>query len=181
MASIDTPDDKTVVVTLKNADPAFLAEQTFSIFSVLDSVAVTAQGGTNAEDAKDKDTAQKFLDQNSAGTGPFVLKGWNPQVEVTAEKFADYWGGAPSLEKIILKNSPQSAPLLLALQAGDVDMAFNISAEQAQGLKNNADISVASGIGTGEFFMFTNFDPAIRQGRHQQARSCRGDPQSDGL
>ncbi len=38
------------------------------------------------------------------------------------EANADYWGGRPKLDKIVLKPMPEPATRLAALQSGDVDL-----------------------------------------------------------
>lgn len=91
--SIEAVDDYTVVVTKEAPDPAFLAKSTFGVFSVLDSETVAAQGGTTGPDADTTDQAEEWLNQNSAGTGPFVLKSWVPETEVVIDRFEDYWRG----------------------------------------------------------------------------------------
>ena len=42
----------------------------------------TASEPTDAADAATTDTAKEWLDQNSAGSGPFVLTGWSPKAEI---------------------------------------------------------------------------------------------------
>src|SRR5579859_3797118 len=73
ITSIETPDDSTVVIHKSDSDPAFISKGSFAVYSVLDSQAVQAHGGTSGPDAATTDSAEQWLDQNSAGTGPYIL------------------------------------------------------------------------------------------------------------
>ena len=72
ITSVETPDPLTVVIKKSDADPAFVSKGSYSVFAVLDSKTVQAHGGTSGPDANTTDQAEQWLNQNSAGTGPFV-------------------------------------------------------------------------------------------------------------
>src|SRR5436190_19487881 len=91
IVKVDAPDPQTVVITKSDSDPAFISKQSFGVFGVLDSKTVQAHGGTNAPDAATSDTAENWLNQNSAGTGPFIMTKYTPDSEVDLQKFAGYW------------------------------------------------------------------------------------------
>ncbi len=80
IASVEAPDEGTVVLTLTQPDPAILAKLVFGAFSVLNQAQVEAQGGSAAADAATSDAAEEWLNQNSAGSGPYVLESWEPGV-----------------------------------------------------------------------------------------------------
>ncbi len=69
MKDIDVVDDRTLKVTLVGPDASFLAALAAPQCGVLDAKTVMAQGGTDAEDAKEKDKATQWLNENSAGLG----------------------------------------------------------------------------------------------------------------
>ena len=102
--TISAPDDQTLVIAKKDQDPSFIAKSIFGVFAVLDSKVVKEHGGTNAADAKDTDKAEEWLNQNSAGTGPYVLKKWIADTEVDFERFGDYWKGNPPFESLVYRN-----------------------------------------------------------------------------
>jgi peptide/nickel transport system substrate-binding protein len=72
---------------------------------------------------KDDPWARKFLDNNSAGFGPYVLERIvrGQQAVFTARK--DYWGGLPFMESVIMREVPASASRVSLLQGGAVDIA----------------------------------------------------------
>jgi peptide/nickel transport system substrate-binding protein len=160
--SVTAPDAKTVVVKLKQADPAILARMIFSGFAVTDSATIKAQGGTDAADAAEADKAEAWLNNNSAGTGPYMLTKWEKDTEMVLVKNPNYNGATPAaFDQIILRNLPEASAQKAALEAGDIDLAFDLSADQLASLKANADITVYEGIGPYVFFLIMNNDPAI--------------------
>ncbi len=132
---IEVVDDLTVKITLKEPNAAFLAMLVSPNFSVLDSEAVKAHGGTSAEDADKTDTATEWLDQNSAGTGPFILKGWTRGVEVVLERNPDYWRGPAKLSKVIVKDVRDPATQRMMIAGGDIDVAMNLDVDLIQAYK----------------------------------------------
>ncbi len=164
IASVDTPDDYTVVIRKTDPDPSFIAKSIFGVFAVLDSKTVMAHGGTSGPDAKDTDKAEDWLNQNSAGTGPFILKKWTPETEVEVEKFSDYWGGSVPFDRVIYRNIPEPATQKLTLEAGDIDIATEVSPDQVPALKGNPDVQVVEGVGTDIFFLLMNENPDLSGG-----------------
>ena len=81
------------------------------------------QGGGGARrrsrrpDAKAKDKATEWLNQNSAGTGPYQLTGWvrNSQIQLVANP--NYWGGKPAFQRIVIRHFEDGAAQMLALAA----------------------------------------------------------------
>lgn len=76
----------------------------------------------------DGDYGQKWLTDNEAGSGPFKLGRWEPNVLYEAEAVADYWKGWPQgdanrpagvIYKIIREPAAQKA----ALQRGEADIS----------------------------------------------------------
>jgi len=55
------------------------------------------------------------------GTGPFTFVEWVKGDHITLEKYADYWGEKPKIDKLIFKVIDDASQRLLALQKGEVD------------------------------------------------------------
>ncbi|MBN8898162.1 MAG: ABC transporter substrate-binding protein, partial [Rhodospirillales bacterium] len=54
-----------------------------------------------------------------------------------------YWEGPPGYERVLIRQMSESAAQLLAIQRGDVDVAFNLIPEQIATLKDDPNIRVA--------------------------------------
>jgi len=78
---------------------------------------------TIASPATIKKVGNKDYIKTPVGTGPFkVVKYVDGQV-LELEPNADYWGGKPKLDKLILRPMPDPATRLAALQSGEVQWA----------------------------------------------------------
>jgi peptide/nickel transport system substrate-binding protein len=146
IVGMEAPDDATFVLTLANPDPAILAKLVFGAFSVTSQAMVEAQGGTAAADAAETDTAEQWFNNNSAGSGAYVIEKWDPQVETVLVRNENYYGTAPAIERIIIRNLPESATQKLQLEAGDLDIAFDLGADQVAGLAGNENVTVYEGL-----------------------------------
>ncbi|MFN8375119.1 MAG: ABC transporter substrate-binding protein [Anaerolineae bacterium] len=139
IASVEAPDDSTVVITLSQSDPAILAKLASAPFSIVSEAIVTANGGTTTAD----DAAEGFLNSTSAGTGPYVLESWEQGVSTVLVRNQNYYGEAPYFDRIIFQNIPEAATQAAALQTGDIDVAADITADQVASLTANGDVAVS--------------------------------------
>ena len=161
IASVEAADEQTVVVTLTQPDPAILAKMVFGAFSVVNKAQVEAQGGTAAEDAATADSAEEWLNANSAGSGPYLLESWEPGVETVLVRNENYWGDAGLIERVIFRNIPEAATQKIQLEAGDIDIAFDLTTDQVPSLKENPDVTVFEGLSDILIFLKGNLDPEI--------------------
>ena len=162
IAAVTAVDDYTVEITLEQSDPAFLANLANSNgFSIVDSKLVMENGGTDAEDASTADAAESFLNSVSAGSGPYMLERWEPQVETVLVRNPNYGGELPYFDRIIVTNIAEPATQKIALEAGDIDLALDLTSDQIAGLRNNPDIAIYSGPGNIHHFLLMNRDPEI--------------------
>lgn len=159
--SVTAPDPKTVVLKLNAPDPAILAKLIFSSFGVTDSKAIKAQGGTDAADADKTDKAEKWLNNNSVGTGPYILTKWDQHNETDMVKNPKYWGTAPAFDQVIMKDIPKAASQKAALEAGDIDIALDLTSDQSASVKSNPDLKLYEGVSPNLFFLLLNEDKSI--------------------
>ena len=74
LGPIEVVDPQTVRISMPPTSPSRSSTLFTSVtYSVYDSKAVIAQGGTSGKDAEKADKATTWLDTHSAGTGPYVL------------------------------------------------------------------------------------------------------------
>lgn len=113
IASIEAPDDYTVVIHLKQPDANFLYQ-----------VGNYHQGQIVKQEA-----IAKYGDQyprNPVGTGPFALKEWVPNSHMILEAHPGYFRGRPTLDRIRLNLIKDTDAAVTALGNGEVDLAMNI-------------------------------------------------------
>jgi peptide/nickel transport system substrate-binding protein len=96
-------------------------------FSVVDSKLVKSH-------EKEGDWGNGWLKTHSAGCGPFILKQWRPDELIIIEANPDYYGPKALLKRIVWRHVAEESSQRLLLEAGDVDIARNLSADQLDGL-----------------------------------------------
>ena len=151
MARVQIVDDMTIDVFTKDPYDPILTILCAPAASVLDSKVVKQNGGTDAPDAKETDKATTWLNGHSAGSGPYQVVAWERNGSVTLQRNANYWGGTPGYERVVIRHIPESGSQLLALRRGDVDVAFNLTPEQIKSIESDPDVGIArdskSGLG----------------------------------
>lgn len=126
--NVETPDDYTVVIHLKEPNTPFLMILTHPWASVLSKRAVEEKG--------------EAYGMNPVGTGPYKLESWKKGDRITLVRNEDYWGEKPNIEKIVMRSVPESNSRTIALESGDVDIAFEISPVDIKRLEDNPNINV---------------------------------------
>ncbi len=154
--SVSASDPKTVVLKLKAPDPAILAKLIFGSFAVTDSKTIKAQGGTDAADADKSDKAETWLNQNSAGTGPYILTKWDKNNETVLIRNPKYRGKPAAFDQVILRDMPQAATQKAALETGDIDIAHDLTSDQVASVKSNADLKLFEGLSSTLIFLKFN-------------------------
>lgn len=145
ITDVQAVDETTVKVTLSETSPAFLSIVAAPAMSIVDSKVVKEKGGTDADDADKTDTAKDWLDQNSAGSGPFILTQWTPKSEIVLVANPNYWRGKPALSKVIIKHSADPTTALQMLQRGDADLTDNLDPDLVDVAKADPNLVVVIG------------------------------------
>jgi peptide/nickel transport system substrate-binding protein len=74
------------------------------------------------------------------GTGPYRLASWT-ETDVTLERFDDYWGSPPAIERIEFVYEPDAAAALTAAKRGELDVLPSMIPEHYPEQTNAAGIS----------------------------------------
>lgn len=143
-------DPQTVEVKLpKTASPGvFLSILSFSIAAVVEKALVEANLGD--------DLGETWLNDNSAGSGQYVLDAWERNVQVTMNANPNYWGAQPAMQRAIMQNVPELANLQALIETGDADIVQDLGPEQATALEGNPDVQLIKGTGTLIVYMGMN-------------------------
>lgn len=77
------------------------------------------------------------------GTGPFKFESYTPGDKLVAVKNTDYWeDGLPKLKQVTLRIMPEDAAKIAALNAGDIDILWNVPLEAIKELSASQAIKV---------------------------------------
>lgn len=94
--------------------------------------------------AADDPWGTKFLAKNPATGGAFKVTSWTPGVEMIMEKFADWWGPKPKLDKMIWRVVPSVADRVLLLKSGEVDVALDLPVKEIKALRGTEGVKIVT-------------------------------------
>jgi peptide/nickel transport system substrate-binding protein len=143
---IEIVDPKTIDVIMKNPGAPILTVLSGPTNGIMEAAVVRQHGGTAEPNANTEDKATAWLNQNSAGAGPYTLVGWTRNAQILLTRNPHYWRGQAAFERVVIRHMGDSATQLLAVKRGDIDAAFNLIPEQVASLKGDAH----AGAGPGE-------------------------------
>ncbi len=143
---IDVVDDRTLKVTLVGPDASFLAALAAPQCGILDAKTVMAQGGTDAEDAKEKDRATQWLNENSAGSGPYRLTSARKSEEIVLDRNPTHWGPKPHFARIVFRHVKDGTTQREMVERGDADIAQGLDADIVATLKPGPRLALVEGL-----------------------------------
>jgi peptide/nickel transport system substrate-binding protein len=76
-------------------------------------------------------TPANELTREPIGTGPYTFAQWRPDRDITLERFEDYWGEQPAVEKATYVWRGESAVRAAMVATGEADIAANIAPQDA--------------------------------------------------
>jgi peptide/nickel transport system substrate-binding protein len=82
------------------------------------------------------------------GTGPYKFGSWKPGASFTLTKYKGYWGTAPYLDSIQFVVTTDATAELSAVRSGRADIAFGLTASNAQTLSGTSQFSLTKAGGT---------------------------------
>ena len=134
---IKAADARTLVITLeKPTSPSFLY---YCLSANVGSVVEKAQAMKNE---KDSDLGNAWLSQNSAGSGPFMVRQWRASETVMLDANPNYSGEKPKIRRMVVRHIPDPSAQLLQLQRGDVDIARDLGPDQIKAMVGNAGFTI---------------------------------------
>lgn len=107
--NIQCPDELTVEIKLSQPNVAFPDYMTIGILP--------------KHILEGEDLATCDFNRSPVGAGPYRLTDWDMGQSITMERFENYYGGEPNIEKVIFKIVPDTDARAMQLKAGEIDMA----------------------------------------------------------
>jgi peptide/nickel transport system substrate-binding protein len=156
MQSLVVVDEHTITMTFNKAYYPFLTELSFARpVRIISPSAVEPAG----------DITGKFI--KAIGTGAWMAESYKTDQEAILVRNPNYWGVMPKLSKINLKVIPDPQSRVLALQAGDIDIAGGqmgkIPVESVPVIEADSSLTLQKAQGTNSHFMIFNYKtPALQ-------------------
>jgi peptide/nickel transport system substrate-binding protein len=142
LASLETPDAGTVVATFAAPNSAFLPIAAASYLGIINSDVATAQGATATADADTTDKAETWFLGHSAGSGPYKLESYTQGESLILVRNDQYWGASkPVFPRVTISQVKDSSSQLQQLQAGDADIAMQISLDSLGQLEGDSNVT----------------------------------------
>ena len=132
LSSIVAVDAYTVEFNMCSSDPAFPQKAAFTPFGIYPEEWLDA----NANEAN-----QETLLRSPVGTGPFALENWASGESITFKAYDGYWGDAPAYDTLVFRWATEGAQRLLELQSGTVDQITNLSVDDYDTVKDDANLN----------------------------------------
>jgi peptide/nickel transport system substrate-binding protein len=163
------PTEVTIKLASINVDWLFLLTSPF--LSIARAQTLKANGGTDAADAATKDTARAWLDQHSAGSGPFVLEAWEHGSQLTMKRNPLYWGKQPPFDRVVFKFVKDPNIQRSLLVRGDAHIAANLSPDLTADLQNKPGIGILNvpSLGFPWLGLHVQHNPALRTPKSWEA------------
>ncbi|MGC4105629.1 MAG: ABC transporter substrate-binding protein [Thermomicrobiales bacterium] len=134
VSAIETPDDGTVVLTLKTPDASFLARLAGRGLVIVPQEEVEKNGD---------------LLNTAVGTGPFTFKDYVPGSTLTLDRNGSYWDpGKPYLDGIDIVIASDDTQRAAALISGTVDLAEQVGQKDITLIQAESDLRLDGGATT---------------------------------
>jgi peptide/nickel transport system substrate-binding protein len=158
---IQVVDDLTVRIVLGAPDASFLAALSEVPCGIADSKTLIAKGATDAEDAKDKDKATEWLNNQSAGSGSYRMVSFTKNVEAVLERNPNYWGPKPYFARVIIKHVPNGTTQREMVERGDADVAMDFDPDIVAKITPGPRIKIVEGLTMNQVYMALNTSPEV--------------------
>lgn len=129
--SIEAPDASTLVFHLKEPFAAFIDK-----CLVINPALIASP--------KALESAGKDFTSKPIGTGPYKLKEWVTGDKVVLEANPDYFLGAPATKEIVFKVMPDPMTAMIELENGGIDMLQKVLPTEAEKMKANSELTLAT-------------------------------------
>jgi len=140
--SVEAPDPQTVIIT--SSEPVGTVPVSATLLFIGPAAGISEDGFWN----------------EPVGMGPFKFVSWTADSELVVEANPDYWGGSPGLERIIVRDIPEPSARVTAIETGEIQFTYGLSADQLPSLQENPDLVIDS---TPTFAYYFNWFNAQRE------------------
>jgi peptide/nickel transport system substrate-binding protein len=161
LKEVQVIDPMTVKMILNEPNGDWLAILSGQNGAVIDAKLAKEHGASDSPTADKDDKAEEWLNQNSAGGGPFTLKGWIRSTGITLERNPNYWGTAPTVAKVEIRDVTSPATQKLQVENGDVDIALNLTPDLVATMRDNKNVKIIPGQSLDNMYLGMTCDPKI--------------------
>ncbi len=135
-------DDLTVDFILGGPNP--IMQRLIVDFRIMSKEWAVKNKSENTQDYKAKEDT--FASRNTNGTGPYILKSWEPDKQIVMTANKNWWGKLDGNVTDVVYTPIKSAPTrVAALLAGDVDLVTDLPVQDVEVLKKDSKLKILDG------------------------------------
>nr|WP_096698398.1 ABC transporter substrate-binding protein [Polaromonas sp. AER18D-145] len=135
--------DSTVDIMMKGPNPVLLNQLTE--LRIMSKAWAEKNKSTEPKDIRAKD--ETFAHRNAMGTGPFMVKEWQPDQKLVLVSNPNYWGKNESnVTEVVYTPIKSEATRVAALLSGEVDFVLDPSIQDLGRLRSTGNLKVIDGI-----------------------------------
>ncbi|WP_372825331.1 ABC transporter substrate-binding protein [Polaromonas sp.] len=135
--------DSTVDIMMKGPNPVLLNQLTE--LRIMSKAWAEKNKSTEPKDIRAKD--ETFAHRNAMGTGPYMVKEWQPDQKLVLVANPNYWGKNESnVTEIVYTPIKSEATRVAALLSGEVDFVLDPSIQDLGRLRGTGNLKVIDGI-----------------------------------
>jgi peptide/nickel transport system substrate-binding protein len=152
MSRIVKVDANTVDVILSGPNPVLLNQMTE--LRIMSKAWSEKNKSMEPKDIKTKE--ENFAHRNAMGSGPYMVKDWQPDQRLVLVKNPNWWGwsdAATNVTEIIYTPIKNEATRAAALLSGEIDLVLDPSPQDLGRMRNNANLKVIDGIENRTIFL----------------------------
>lgn len=150
-------DDKTITLTSKKPNPTLPYVLPNHSLGIVNADAVKKHGGS----ATESDDAEHYLNKHSQGSGPYMVKSYDPSNKVVLTANPNYSGTKPKHSRVVIRNVKGSTQKT-NIQSGDSNLALNLSPDQISDL-DKSRVKIKSYVTDSSIYLYTTMDPKIQK------------------
>jgi peptide/nickel transport system substrate-binding protein len=155
--SVEAPDDWTVVITHVSPNPRFLS--TLGLHSAM---IISPKAIKHMETLASSDERRAWLTKNPAGTGAFTIarpRDYQSDEQITLTRFDDYWGGKPTLERIVFQTQTDRRTRTQRILSGDVHFVDSLDPPDWPRMQEAENVTLYTWQGQNLCYLAMNCNP----------------------
>lgn len=125
---VDVVDDYTVTIELKAPYAPALRNLSVPFAAIVPKAVVEAD--------------EEGFKLHPIGSGPYKFVEWKQGDSVTLERFDDYYAGPAETQKLVMKVIPEASQRTIALETGEVDLAYDLLPNDLDRVRNNQELQL---------------------------------------
>ncbi|MCW3473290.1 ABC transporter substrate-binding protein [Limobrevibacterium gyesilva] len=116
---------------------------TFFLYSISAGIGGVVERAVVVAHAQGNDLGNAWLKQNTAGSGPFLMRSWRASESITLDA-NPHAVTPPRIRRVVIRHLPEPATQLLTLQRRDVDIARRLGTEELGRADTDKDLRITS-------------------------------------